>query len=500
MRKRSNHLSDITRRNLLHGAAGVSSGLIIGGANSGCSKKSAPLEKRTADVVVVGAGLSGLVAARELLKAGVPSVMVVEARDRVGGLTISQEVAPGVLVDGGGSWARPEHTHILALAKELGVEALDASEDKGSPVVLFEGVRIAGFGRLFTREETKQLENLRKRLLAMAAALPAGSPWTAPRAAQFDELSMFNWLNENATTVWAKRELELAVDWTFGCQPEDISLFRFVATVKSQGGLESLIPLSDSEDVSFAGGSQQISLKMAESLGDRILLSSPVTKIIDEGSGPIRVETNRHSIECGRVIVAMMPADMRRIDFEPRLPDLKRGLITNWRGSPDYKAHIVYEKPFWRASNLNGAAIGDGEVIDFILDGTPPSGTPGILIAFGAGGELPSNERARKESVVEAIATYFGEEALEPIKVVEMDWYSQTWSSGCASPLGPNVLSKYGPALRPAIGRIHWAGSDTAYEFDGTMEGAVRSGEHAAAEVAKALRESAAIAAPAKSG
>lgn len=500
MRKFSSPRTDISRRRVLHGAAGITSGLLLGGGSLGCAKKSGPLERKTADVVVVGAGLSGLVAARELLKAGVPSVLVVEARDRVGGLTIRQEAAPGVFVDGGGSWARPDHVQVLALAKELGVETYEAAETEGNAVVVFDGVRVAGFGRLYTREEQKDLASARTKLLSMVAELPLGAPWNAPRAAEYDELSMFNWLAENTSTVWGRREIELAVDWTFGCPPEDISLLRFLAAIKSQGGLQALIPLADSRDVSFVGGSQLLSIKMAESLGDRLLLSSPVTKIVDDGSGPVRVETNRYSIECGRVIVAMMPADLRRIEFEPQLPKEKRGLIRNWQGSPDYKAHIVYEKPFWRANGLNGSAIGDGKVVDFVLDGTPASGSPGILIAFGAGEELPSEVRARKEAVVDSLVAYFGEEALEPIRVLEMDWYSQTWSSGCASPLKPGLLTKFGATLRDPVRRMHWAGSDTAFQFDGTMEGAVRSGVRVAEEVATALRESAVIPAPATSG
>ncbi|MDC3955561.1 FAD-dependent oxidoreductase [Polyangium jinanense] len=488
----------LTRRELLRGTALAAGSMLVGCGQRGCSR-SAPLEKRTADVVVIGAGLSGLVTARELLKAGAGSVVVLEARNRVGGLTISQEAAPGVFVDGGGSWVRPNHTRILALAEELGVSAVDVSEGRGSPIFLFDGVRIAGAGRLFSRAEMRELRGLRDKLEAMGAELPDGAPWNAPRAAEYDSISMFNWLSENSTTVWGRRDVEMAIDWTFGCGPEEISLLRFVAAVKAQGGLENLMAISREIPKVFVGGSQQLSLKMAELLGDRVLLGSPVTRIVDEPSGPLRVETERLSIECHRVVVAMMPADARRIDFEPSLPKPKKELIRQWSGSPDYKVHIVYEKPFWRANGLNGIGVGDGSVVDFIFDNTPSSGAPGILVAFGAGEELPASLRARREAVVEALLDFFGDEAREAINVVDMDWLSEPWSSGCASPLRPGVLSKYGAALRDPVGRIHWAGSDTSLEHDGSMEGAVRSGERAAAEVATALRERGVIPAPATS-
>lgn len=483
----------LSRRNVLRGIAGISSGLLVGCGTRSCSSRpTGPLEKKTADVVVVGAGLSGLVAARELLKAGVRSVMVLEARDRVGGLTVSQEAAPGVFVDGGGCWVSTKHTRILELAKEFGISTTPTPQE-GNPVFLFGGVRVAGFGRLFTQEEKKELRGLRDKVQAMAKEFPPGEPWKAPRAAEYDQLSMFNWLAENASTVWGKRDIELAVDWKFGARPEDMSLLRFVSAIQAYGGLEPLMALSESQEMYFVGGSQQISMKLAEKLGESVLLSSPVRRIVDDPHGPVRVETERLSIECNRVVVAMMPADMRRIEFEPKLPETRHQLVSEWRGSPSYKAHIIYEKPFWRSGKLSGVAVGDGKIVDFIFDVTPPSGAPGILVAFGAGEELPSDIRARKEAVVEALTVYFAEEARNPINFIDMDWYSEKWSSGCSSPLGPKVLSKYGSALREPVGRMHWAGSDTAYEFDGSMEGAVRAGERAAREVATVLRESGAI-------
>ncbi len=499
MRKFSDHRVDFSRRSLLRGAAGITGGLILGGGSSGCRKKSGPLEKKTADVVVVGAGLSGLVAARELLKSGVGSVLVVEARDRVGGLVHGQEAAPGLIVDGGGSWVGPRHTRMLELAKELGVETKEAFLE-GNPIFLFGGVRVAGFSRLWSQEELKELRGLRDKVQAMAKEFPPGEPWKAPRAIEYDQMSMFNWLADNASTVWGKRDLTLGVDWKFGVHTEDISLLRFVTAVQAYGGLDPLMSLSESQRFTFIGGAQQIPQKLAEKIGNTIMLSSPVTRIVDDSAGPLRVETDRFSIECNRVIVAMMPADLRRIEFEPKLPDQKQGLIRAWRGAHSYKAHVVYEKAFWRENQLLGVAIGDGKAVNYAFDVSPQSGTPGVLVAIGSGEDLPSDVAARKELVVETLVTYFDEGARNPIHFVDSDWYSDKWSSGCTSPLGPKVLTKYGPALRPSVGRIHWGGTDTAHEFDGSMEGAVRAGERVASEVVTALRESGAIAAPAKSG
>jgi len=475
--------------------------LLLGCGERGCgSSRPDSREKKQADVVVVGAGLSGLMTARELVKAGVGAVLVLEARERVGGLTVSQSVAEGVMVDGGGQWVGDAHTRILALAEELGVPTTE-SYGTGVPVFFFDGVRMAGTGQVFdgvrmpgtgqvfTHADKDELVQVRKKLAEMAAELPLGAAWDAPRAAEYDKLTMFNWLRDNTTLQGVRRTIDYAINFTFGAKPEDISLLCFLVAVRACGGLESLLATSDSQEMSFEGGSQRLSLRMAEELGDRVILGSPVRRIVHHPAGPARVETDRLVIEAGRVVVAMMPADTRRIEFEPKLPQMRRRLARNWTGVPDYKVHVVYKTPFWRDLQLSGTAIGDDTVVDFVFDSSPPGGSPGVLLAFGAGDQLPSDVGSRKDAVTAALAKFFGNEALTPTGFVEMDWMGEAWSTGCASPLKPGVLSAYGRALREPVGRIHWAGTDTSVVWNGFMEGAVRSGERVAGEVVAALRE-----------
>ncbi|WP_438022409.1 flavin monoamine oxidase family protein [Sorangium sp. So ce233] len=485
----------------MEASAAAAGTLLLGCGERGCSSSRPFQEVKQADVVVVGAGLSGLMAARELVKAGVDDVLVLEARERVGGLTISQAIGDGIVVDGGGQWVGEGHTRILALAEELGVATTETYGD-GVPVFyfngarmagtgqVFDGVRMPGTGQVFTHDERIELAQVRQKLTEMAAALPADAPWDAPRAAEYDQLSMFNWLRENTRHESVHRTVGYAVNFTFGAKPEDISLLCFLVAIRACGGLESLLATSDAQDKSFAGGSQSLSLTMARELGDRVILGAPVRRIVDPPGEPARVETDRLVILARRVVVAMMPADTRRIEFEPELPELRSGLVKNWTGVSDYKAHVVYKTAFWRGLQLSGTVIADDAVIDFVFDSSPPGGSPGVLLAFGAGEQVPSDTNARKDAVTAALAKFFGREALEPTGFVEMDWMSEAWSSGCASPLKPGVLSAYGRALRAPVGRIHWAGTDTSPVWSGFMEGAVRSGERAAGEVIAALRES----------
>lgn len=501
MRKARRPLGPITRRSLIKASVGTAATLFVGCNHRGCGS-SPPVNRETkqAEVVVVGAGLSGLMTARALVKAGIDPVLVVEARDRVGGLTFSRTVAEGVVIEGGGEWVSPGHTRLKDLIQELGLELVESFE-RGVPVFYFDGARSTGLRELFNREERDELAKLYAVLEGMAAELPPEAPWSAPRAVEYDGVSMYTWLRENTTTKWGRRTVERAINFTFGAYPEDISLLSFLVAVRGCGGVEALTALSgEGEDKVVVGGSQRISIKMAEELGDRVILGSPVTRIVDQPSGPVVVETDRLSIQANRVIVAMMPADTRRIKFEPELPIRRQALVQRWTGVPDYKVHVVYKTSFWRELGMSGTAIGEGKAVDFAFDASPLSGLPGVLVAFGAGDELPSDLESRTAKVTADLANFFGNEARSPVGFIEMDWMNEKWSSGCASPLKPGVLSAFGPALREPVGRIHWTGTDTSPAWSNFMEGAVLSGERVAGEVAAILRENDASAPPVKPG
>jgi len=503
MKNRGSLPRSLTRRGVLRGFAGAAGGLLVGCGRGGCSGKAerGPLEARKADVVVVGAGLSGLMAARELVKAGVQNVLVLEARDRVGGLTLSQPIGEGAMVDGGGQWIAKAHTNMHALIQAFGLETLSDEARKGEPIFFVDGVRLTGYSKLYTKADIKDYRQVRQKIKAIADELPPGAPWEAPRAAEYDRVSMFTWLAENAETLFVKRTVTLGIDYTFNAPAEEISLLWFVATAKACGGLDALMPLAENENVTIVGGAQTLSIKMAEALGDKVLLSSPVERIVDRPGEPLRVETDKLSIETSRVIVAMRPSDTKRITFEPELPELRHDLVNGWHASPTYKAHIVYKTPFWKDVGASGNAVGIGTLVDFVFDATPPKDPRGVLVAFGSGEDLPSSKDGRREAVTRSLKDYFGDEALDTVDFIEMDWFSERWSTGCSSPLKPGFASKYGPALREPVRRVHWAGTDTSPVWNGFMEGAVQSGSRVAEEVVLVLKESGALTPPpAKSG
>jgi monoamine oxidase len=123
-----------------------------------------------------------------------------------------------------------------------------------------------------------------------------------------------------------------------------------------------------------------------------------------------------------------------------------------------------------------------------MFDNSPPEGRPGVLLGFLEGrharalARQPAEER--RTTVLRCLTRFFGSRAAEPRDYVETNWSEDEWTRGCYGAFfPPNTWTSYGHALRTPVGRIHWAGAETATVWMGYMDGAIRSGERAAAEV-----------------
>ena len=218
------------------------------------------------------------------------------------------------------------------------------------------------------------------------------------------------------------------------------------------------------------------------------MLDSPVLRIVDEKKATVEVESKRLKVLARRVVVAMMPADTRRIAFTPGLPPARRGLVEAWRGDLSIKVNVVYDEPFWRKDGLSGLGLTDRPPIGITFDNSPPDGSRGVLLAFLTESGVAKDPDVRRAAVLAGLAELFGQRAKRPVAYIENDWSSDGWTTGCVSPVPRNVLTRFGHALRTPVGRIHWAGTETSEAWCGYMDGAVRSGERVAAEVLASLR------------
>jgi monoamine oxidase len=449
------------------------------------------MNERSADVIVVGAGLAGLAAARAL-KARGRSVVVLEARDRVGGRTLNEPIGDGKVVEIGAQWVGPTQDRVLALIGELGLETFPTYAE-GKNIFERRGHLTRYSGTIpIPRANPFGLAEVglaMKRLNMMAAKVPPNAPWRAPKAASWDSQTFATWMRRNARTQVAREILRLAIIGVWAAEPEDVSLLHVLFYIRSAGTLEILTDTEGgAQQDRVVGGSQLISLRMVEGMGEGVVeLDTPVRAIAHSGEG-VTVRSDRLTVSARRAIVAVPPALAGRIAYDPPLPARRDGLSQRMAQGSVVKCMAVYERPFWRDRGLSGAITSVTGPVSVGFDNSPPDGTPGVLLGFLEGraareaADLPQSQR--RDLVAECFGRLFGPEAAQPIGYVDRAWGADEWARGCYGGFfAPGAWTDYGQALREPIGPIHWAGAETAVVWNGYMDGAVGSGQEAAAAV-----------------
>lgn len=438
-----------------------------------------------AEVVVVGAGLSGLVAARRLVAAGV-DVVVVEAQDAAGGRVARFTSASGRVFERGGEYLGLGMPSLRALADELGVGLVELPGE-GAFVRWADGRRVVEAFPLERDPEAAEAYGAATALLdELAAEVPVDAPWLAPRAAEWDARTLEGWLREHVPNSTARDMLSLEFDYCGGAAGE-LSLLFVLWTVRAMGGMEAW---SQGTTHRFDGGSSELVARMAAALGERIVTGTPVRAVEHDADG-VTVRTDRGVLRADAVVAALAPALCGRIIWEPALPLMRDRLQDRYLEGHGIKAFAVYDTPWWRDRGLAGVALGRPPM-KVILDVSPQDGNAGVLVGMVAvtgataaawSAELSDEDRA-KALFVEHAGELLGGDAPEPSEVHLFSWVGAPWSVGCAVGLPPGVLSTAGPSLRAPIGRIVWAGAETGAPQNDWMEAAVSAGERAATEAA----------------
>lgn len=446
----------------------------------------------TRDVVIVGAGAAGLTAANELRKAGL-SVVVLEARDRVGG-RLWTDVVDGAMLEIGGQWVSPDQDALKETLAELGLETYRRYREGDSVYIGKDGELKRFTGEIFpvAPGTEKEIVRLIELLDRMVAEVDPDRPWEHPEAEELDRVSFEAWLEEQTDDQEARDNIALFIAGAMLTKPAyAFSTLQALLMAASAGSFSHLVDADFILDERVVGGLQQVPLLLAERLGDDILLGQPVNEVHRSDDG-VRVVTDKGlEVRARYVVLAHAPILYPWIEFTPPLPRLKQQMHQHISMGFVIKVHAVYDRPFWREQGLSATAFSPYEICHEAYDNTNHGDERGTLVGFvsdrNADDLFRVSAEERKQRILESLSHYYGPDAKNPLVYFESDWGAEEWTRGAyAASFDLGGLARYGADLRTPVGPIHFACSDMAGAGYQHVDGAIRMGRLVAANILEA--------------
>ena len=445
------------------------------------------------DCAIIGAGLAGLVAARDLRNRGL-GVVVLEARDRVGGRVENGVLADGQYVELGGQWIGAGHDAIFELIERYGLRTIGIPA-RGNLVVRVHGrlleVPSAADGAELTPFEVADLSQGLLRLRRLAHRLADDPAWVAANDAWLRQ-DLRRWVRTNLRTGGAQARFGEVYEAAFGPMIPKATLEEGLRQINSGPSLETMIANNGGlNQQRIEGGMTALCEALANDLGEVVRLGNPVTKVT-HGDTAVVTLASGETVEARTVVSTLPPRLAVALEYDPPLPQWRRDVAEKVAPGNVIKAYLVYETPFWRERGLSGQSSSDEGAVRVTFDTTPADSTRGLLMGFFEGNEADSlahrSLETRRRAFVESAVHAFGEEAAEPSEYVERDWSAEQYTRGChGAHFAPGIWTSNGPVLAASEGCLYWAGAEYSTKFNGYMEGAVRSGEEVAATIAVAL-------------
>lgn len=455
------------------------------------------MERIDCDVVIVGAGASGLTVAARLKDAG-RSVIVLEARDRVGGRLWTDEV-DGAMLEIGGQWVSPDQDALIETLDELGLETYPRYR-KGVNVYIGPDGDLKKFeGEIFPVPPATEQEilTLVEKLDALVAEIDPERPWDHPQAKDLDEISFARWLETQTDDEEARENVGMFVAGAMLTKPAHaFSALQALLMAASAGSFSNLVDADFILDRRVVGGLQQVPIRLAERLGGAVRLGQPVRTVrwsgaegrSDAAASRVVAVTDAFEVHARHVVLAVPPILIDRISFEPPLPRRQQQLHQHLSMGFVIKVHAVYETPFWRAAGLSGTAFSPYELVHEAYDNTNHGDPRGTLVGFvadeAADEVFQLGAEERRARILESLSHYYGEQALHPVVYYESDWGSEEWTRGAyAASFDMGGLARYGRFLREPVGPIHFSCSDMAGKGYQHVDGAIRVGREVADEI-----------------
>lgn len=467
------------------------------------------------DVVVIGAGMAGAATADLLARAGA-SVVVLEARGRLGGRLWTRQGPADQVVDIGGQWVGPGQDRVLALIDDLELQTIPQPTD-GANLLATRGKvrRYRGTIPPLSPHRLVDLQLLLRKLDRLAAGLDPAAPWAHPDAGWLDSVTVAAWLKDHARTAAAAELVRFAVHAVYAVELDQLSMLTLLAYARAAGGFMPLFDVEGgAQERRIVGGAQQLVARVMDRAvrhGADLRLDTEVTAIdwstggapgaarpstgrstsppaSGATTGAVTVRSTTGTVHADRAVITVPPALIDRIAFDPVLPGPRTRLQSRMPMGSAAKVHMVWDRPFWRDDGLSGESVTDGGPLRMTFDATSRSGSPGILVGFVLADEAARfaalDPDAQRSTVTTQLRDLFGPAADPPIAISVQDWCAERFSGGCYVGLTtPGTLSRYGTALRASVGPLHWAGTETATAWTGYIDGALQSAERAAAEI-----------------
>jgi monoamine oxidase len=445
-------------------------------------------DKELYDVVIVGAGLSGLNAAR-LLTAASKKILVLEAQDRVGGRTWSQSIGQNDFIDVGGQWIGKGHDTMYQLVALAGLKTFPTFT-QGKSILrsnhtnnVYKGdTPPIGLSALLSMQ--KVLNKFDK----MTSPISLDEPWLTKNALAMDNQSLGSWIDETISNQKARTLIKRMVEGELCQSVDQISLLQALASAKATGSLKQAEKVEDGAlRDRILGGAQGVSNFLYRQMENSIRLNSPVT-FVNQFESHVELGNEYYAVKAKKIIITAPLPTVKKIRFTPELPLEKQILIDSMQMGTVIKIHTIYPTPFWRTQNLSGSSTCLDETVELTVDNSVPGSEKGIITSLihaeRAKHLLKLSSDERQKLVLNTYASLFGEQALNPTFYHDYSFTNNPWVGGAYSGyFTQGIFSKYGSYIAKPSGHIHWAGTETSSLFKGFMEGAVLSGERVVKEI-----------------